>query len=316
MLRYRLAGALLATVALTVVLSPALASAQGSTDKDCSAANVNKAPATPGKAVTPPITLTADQEANVVNFGSSRGNEYVDVILKASAALSADVTPEQIVVDVPRRLSRQGATLPSATAPKPTVTPPRIARGRTTITFTVCLSGQGLSAGHYTGTISAEGPEGLGPADIAIAANAQNASLFWIVLIASGLAVFVLVLWRGLVGNRTVATSDAAKNLAATTKEAVAGAAEGAPAQVTKEHADDIKTKADATEAAPSGKSIGVSEVLIALLSTGAAVAASYAVFSDNPAWGDDSIKAAGALVGTMFGAAGLRSLIASAAGK
>lgn len=45
----------------------------------------------PGKAVEPPIALTADLSAQTVNFGADRDWKFVDVVLRASRPLPASV---------------------------------------------------------------------------------------------------------------------------------------------------------------------------------------------------------------------------------
>jgi len=63
-----------------------------------------------GTALSSPVTLTPDREAEVINFGAGRGTQERDILITASKPLPKSVTPRQIGLDVPRRFERVGTT--------------------------------------------------------------------------------------------------------------------------------------------------------------------------------------------------------------
>jgi hypothetical protein len=266
----------------------------------------------PGNSVKPPITLTPDLPAQTVNFGGGRGWKYVDVVLRASQPLPTGFEISQLDLEVLRHLVSQGDTTTTVASGPITFTEPRLNPRRDVITFTICLNGAGLSAGHYAGAITAEGPDGIGPANLTINANAKDGRLFWITLALSGILVFVLLVWRGATGKQ----SDVTKQVAAAVSNApVAG---GNITGLT----EDLKTTAS--------KSVGDKArwnlkrdvltdpffLLSTIISAAFAIAAAFTIYSQNTAWGSDPAVDAFAVASAVLAAAGFRSLLASGAGK
>jgi hypothetical protein len=105
-----------------------------------------------GRSLKQSVKLVSDLPSQTVNFGGSRGWEFVYVVLTATPALPSSVTSNQIRLSILRPFTRTSQTLPTATAPIPKFTEPMISSGRDRVTFTVCLNGAGLPAGSFTGT--------------------------------------------------------------------------------------------------------------------------------------------------------------------
>jgi hypothetical protein len=266
----------------------------------------------PGKPVRPPITLTPDDPAQTINFGGGRGWKFVDVVLRASKSLPASFTVDQLDLEVLRHLVSQGDTTTTVSSQPITFTEPQLNPRRDVITVAICIDGAGLSAGHYAGAISAEGPDGVGPANLTINANAKDGTLFLITLVISGVFVFVLLVWRGA----TAKQSDTTKQVAAAVSSAPvdAGNLSGLSA--------DLKAKAT--------KSVGKrarwnlrADVLTdpffwmsTIVSAAFGVAAAFTIYSQNTAWGSDPAVDAFAIAAAVLSAAGFRSLLASGAGK
>jgi hypothetical protein len=149
---------------------------------------------TPAPALKTPVALTLDPDAQVVNFGGGRDQQEVDVVANMKPALPQSITPEQIDIDVPRRLRRVGDALTTVSARRPTFSLPRLNPARTRMAFVACVPGEGLEAGSYVGLVTIEGPEGVGPASLALTANAKDGGLFWLgSLVALVVAAILLV---------------------------------------------------------------------------------------------------------------------------
>jgi len=313
---HRHVGATLVGVAWLAVLllaAPALAGSQGTgTSQEQSSCTRKAGTFSPGKSVAPPLTLTPDIPAQTVNFGGGRGWKFVDVVLRASQPLPADFNVRQLDLEVLRRLVSQGDTTTTVASGPITFTEPRLNPRRDVITFTICLSGAGLSAGHYAGAITAEGPDGIGPANLTINANAKNRTLFRITLAISGTLVLVLLLWRGA----TTVQTDAAKTVAAAVSKATVDG--GTITGLT----SDLQT--------PAAKAVGDKARwklrravltdpffwLSTIISAAFALTAAFTVYSQNTGWGADPAVDAFAVASAVLSAAGFRSLLASGAGK
>jgi hypothetical protein len=263
----------------------------------------------PGKVVKPPITLTPDIPAQTINFGGGRGWEFVDVVLRASRPLPPSFAVSQLDLEVLRRLVSQGDTTTTVSSGPIAFTEPHLNPGRNVITFTICVDGDGLSAGHYAGAISAEGPAGVGPSTVTLNANAKNWTAFWITVVLSGLAVFFLLVWRGA----TAKQSDATKEVA----DAVS-AAPGANLAVTA----DLKAKAENSVGKRARWKLRRDVlkdpffILSTIISAAFAVAAAFTIYSSNTAWGSDLAVDCFAVASAVLSAAGFRSLLATGAGK
>jgi len=267
-----------------------------------------------GKSVTPPITLTPDLPAQTVNFGGGRGWKFLDVVLRASQPLPTDFDVHQLDLEVLRRLISQGDTTTTVSSRPITFTEPKLNPRRDLITFTICLTGEGLSAGHYTGAITVEGPDGIGPANLTINANAKDGTLFKITLAIAGILVFVLLVWRGA----TTVQTDQAKQVAATVRDATVagGTITGLSSAQTLQ---DTATKSVGARARWNLKGAVLTDPffwLSTLISAAFALAAAFTIYSQNTAWGSDPAVDAFAVASAVLAAAGFRSLLASGAGK
>ena len=151
---------------------------------------------TPAPAIKTPIALTPDPDAQVVNFGGGRDQHEVDVVVNMKPALPQSVTPEQIDIDVPRRLRRVGDTLTTVSARRPTFTVPRFNPARSRMAFVACVPGEGLDAGSYAGLVTIEGPEGVGPTNFALTANAKDGLLFWVGSLVALVFAAILLLYK------------------------------------------------------------------------------------------------------------------------
>jgi hypothetical protein len=265
----------------------------------------------PGPAVAPAVTLTPDLPTQTVNFGGGRGWQFAEVVLKASRPLPSSFEASQLDIEVLRRFSRQSETLSTITLPPPTFTEPQLNPARDTITFTVCLDGSNLGAGHYAGAITAEGIQGVGPTNLAFNLNAQNETMFLLTLSVSGFLVLFLLFWRGA----TTVQSDTAKGVASEVDHA----------SVTNEGVLEVPAKVapSAEKAVQSARWSLRTEVLTdpmfwagTVLSTAAAVAAAWAIYAANTGWGASPVTDVFAIVSSIVAAAGFQSLIKSAAGK
>jgi hypothetical protein len=271
---------------------------------------------TPGRKIDPPITLTPDAATQTVNFGGGRGYQFADVVVKASAPLPASVKPQDLDIEVQRRIVRQSDTLTTVSTNPPTFTQPRLNPRRDVIIFTVCFNGARLQAGHYTGAITVEGPPGVGPTNIAFNVNAKDLTLALVLLIVGGFLVLALIIWRGA----TTVQGEQAKKVAGAVNDAAEPDTE--KATVDKNAMDvaktTVKSRARVGLLKPKGGEalrdptfwIGT---VVAILG---GLAAAWAVYSGNTAWGADPITDGIALVSALLAAAGLRSVVATAAGK
>lgn len=266
---------------------------------------------TPGTAVLEAITLTPDLPAQTVNFGGGRDWKFLDVVLKASRPLPASFNVSQLDLEVIRRLIRQGDTATTVASAPMKFTEPRLNPRRNMITFTICVNGEGLDAGHYAGAVTAEGPDGIGPASLTINANAKDLTLFEITLAVAGILVLFLLFWRGA----TAVQTDQAKEVAGAVHDAsAAGGTAAMPA--------DIKAKATAAVGENARWNLQ-REVwtnpffwVSTVVSSAFALAAAFTIYSQNTAWGADPAIDAFAVASAVLAAAGFRSLLATSAGK
>lgn len=253
-----------------------------------------------------PVALVPDRETQVVNFGGGSGWQAADVVLKATPRLPSAVQADQIVLSVPRRLTRVSDNLPTAAIRKPLFTRPYINQTRDRITFTVCIDGEKLKAGVYQGTVAIEGPEGFGPTAVTLTINRRNAFAFWLSLGIAIVLVSGLMLLRGASEKKTVAVGEATKGAA----EATGGSQADLERAATK--AGEIAARPVATKTRLWEPLTDPGWWLTSLLSLGLAVGAAYSIYAANPAWGADPVGSMFSTVGTCFAAAGFQSLITS----
>ncbi len=263
-----------------------------------------------GGTVKPTITLTPDLPTQTINFGGDRGWQFAEVVLSASRPLPSNFKPEQLNIEVLRQFARQSETDRSVTLAPPTFTPPAINPSRTAITFAVCFDGSGLSAGHYNGAVTVEGFRGIGPTNVAFNLNAQNQALFLVVLVISAVLILFLLFWRGA----ATVQSDNAMAVVAEVNSSLTGGA----SVVSQQAAADAQKPIQARQ-----RFVLKGEVLRdpmfwvgTMLSTIAALAAAWAIYSANNSWGVNPVTEAFAIVSAVLAAVGFQSLLTSAAGK
>jgi hypothetical protein len=268
-----------------------------------------------GPAVSPKTVLTPDVPTQTINFGGGRGWQFADVVLRVSQPLPTTFNPAQLDIQVLRRFTRQSDTLSTVAIDPPLFTEPQINPRRNAITFTICVHGANLGAGHYAGAITAEGPAGIEATNVALNINAQDQSMFLWTAIPTAILVLFLLFWRGAVTVKNQAARSAAADVAAAAGAAAAAGGAGA-VQVA------APTATAATNAQASTWALKW-EVLMdplfwatTILSAAAGFAAAWAIYAANTGWGSDPVTDIFAVVAGILSAVGLRSLIASAAGS
>jgi hypothetical protein len=256
-----------------------------------------------GPALEPTVKLVPepDSASQVVNFGGSRGWQFADVVLNARPALPKSLEPREIRLEVLRRFTRTSDSLPTASAPTPRFTEPRISPGRDRITFTVCLNGTGLSAGSYSGNVLVEGPQGLAPASVSVTANAKNATLAWLGGVGVVLLAALFLVLRGAAARQAKTAEENAKEFA------TAADAAGRKRAVAKQ------------DQAPRGLMSYLKDVfkdlnwwVTSVVALGIAIGTIIGIYSATPAWGADTLGSVVSLVGPAFTAVGVQSVITS----
>ena len=256
----------------------------------------------PGAALETPVKLEPDLPGQVVNFGGTRGTQFVDVVLTATPALPASLTPDQIRIDVLRRFLRTSNNLRTTAAPLPTFTEPEIAPTRDRVTFTVCLSGSGLPAGSYVGNVTVDGPKGFGPASISITENAANATLALAGGAGSLIAAFAFLLLRGAASRQAAAQTAHAQSVAA-------AAEANNQQQLDQLHQQPPKPRlSQYFGEVVSDLNWWITTIVALGLATGTIIGLYFA----NPAWGASTWGSIAALVGPVFSAVGVQSVITS----
>ncbi len=168
--------------------------------------------------------------------------------------------------------------------------------------FTVCLNGAGLAPGSYTGNVYIEGPKGLAPTSITVTENAKNSTLALFGAIGALLAAVAFLLLRGAAARQAKAEE--------AHMSAVADAA----------RAHEADQQAELEENAPtthvSGYLGGVLKDLnwwlTSIVALGLAAGTIVGIYSANPAWGSDTWASVAALVGPVFTAVGVQSVVTS----
>jgi len=144
----------LASLVMVCALGLLLPSLSGAAD-DCEL-SANK-PASKGKKVKPPVTLTAEPTTEIVNFGTKRGTKSFYVALRASRPLPGILKPDQLEIAVPLPPRRVSDTLESATLDFPRFSKPRFINGRREVQFRVCVDASDAEAGTYTVSVQVVG---------------------------------------------------------------------------------------------------------------------------------------------------------------
>jgi hypothetical protein len=178
-----------------------------------------------------------------------------------------------------------------------------ISAGRDRITFTVCLSGDGLAPGTYAGNVLVEGPTGLAPTSLGITENLKDSGLALRLAIASLVAAFAFLLLRGAAARQAKAAEKHGQALATTAAaEQIVKEAALQQAPAPKDHIQNYFVEV-------------ISDLnwwLTSLVSLGVAVGSIIALYSANPAWGADLWGSVAAIVSPTFAAVGVQSVITS----
>jgi hypothetical protein len=268
----------------------------------------------PGQGVTgerldKTVKLVPDTPGEVVNFGGSEEREFVDVVLNATPALPSELRANELRLEVLRRFTRGSTTLRREAAPVPTFTNPRISRSRDRVTFTICLSGDDLAAGTYTGSVSVEGPPGLSPASISITENAKNSAL---ALIGGGgaiLAAFVFLVLRGAASRQITEKESHVEEI----EKIAAAVPEQADAHAKVEQLVRAKPPPKRHVTAYLGDVFkDLNWWVTTLVALGLATGTIIAIYQANPSWGADTWGSIAALVGPVFSAVGVQSVVTS----
>jgi hypothetical protein len=225
-----------------------------------------------GVAVRPPIRLTATSQSaqKLLNFGTDRKSKVLrNITLTADRPLPARLTPGQINFDAV--LTRTGNTLESQQFPDPTFSNPRISLDRRSMSFSACLSPDGIAAGKYVGLVTVSGPAGLGVASVNLTVNAKDGGLFMIGVIVAIVAAFGLL----VVKDASLAKTDATGW----------GQAMLAPVKDPRWWVTTVATCA-------------------------AAFGALYTIYANDPAWGAGGWAAVSSLIGAGLSAIGAHSIV------
>jgi hypothetical protein len=305
---------LLVIMTLSVLATLSLATAIAENDKRSlmgSAASASSGTAscdydattrTNGATIKPAVKLVPDFAGHTVNFGSSRGTQYVDIVLNATPALPESVKPTDIRLQVLRRFSRVSGTLPTVSAPWPTFTNPVISPGRDRVTFTVCLDGSTLAPGSYEGNIYVEGPKGLSAATISITENAKNSALAGWLAGGALIAAFAFLLVRGMAARQDRHEQEHAKGM----MEAV--------------QTNNVQQQDALEENRPHPHLYSYFKDVVAdlnwwltsIVALGIAAGGIIATYSANPSWGADTWASVATVVGATFTAVGVQSVVTS----
>jgi hypothetical protein len=142
----------------------------------------------PGKPLSTPVELSVLEPPEPINLG---GEDFEQVVVKASPPLGENVKPGQIVLYSPKSPRRSGSTLETEHLEMPTFSEPEIFEGER-ITFSVCVGDKSVDAGTYTGQVLVGGPKGVKGTAVTLTVNEKDESLFWIGVII-GLAGAVIL---------------------------------------------------------------------------------------------------------------------------
>jgi hypothetical protein len=153
-------------------------------------------------------------------------------------------------------------------------------------------------------------------ANVALDVNAQNSTMFWVTVAIAGALALLLLFWRGATTVQNTAAKEAAGAVTAAHTDAGSG---GDGKTAVPQSAVALASKAVQPRARWSLKGDVLTDPLFlasTVLSVAFAVAAAWAIYTANSGWGSDPVTDVFAVVSALLSAAGLRSLIASAAGK
>jgi len=149
-----------------------------------------------GPALSEGVVLSAAKgsEQRSVNFDGNRGVKQIkDVVLVSDKTLPDTLKADELNFEA--LIQRSGETLESVDFSDPTFSEPRFSADRKRITFTICLSGQGVKPGKYVGAVNVSGPSGLGEGHVGVTANLKAKFVIWLVfalaaMLLAGAAMF------------------------------------------------------------------------------------------------------------------------------
>lgn len=195
-----------ASAVLTAALASCLllASSAYAEDDKC-VLRANKPPLK-GKKLRPPITLTAEPGAEIVNFGASRGTKSLYVVLKASRPLPGNLKPGQLELAVPRPPRRVSDTLESASLDFPRFSKPRFINGRREIQFRVCVDAAAAEPGTYSSQVFVSGPKGLSGTSVTATITAKEQTWFligFVVVLGAALVLLIAIVQQDMRRNTT-----------------------------------------------------------------------------------------------------------------
>jgi hypothetical protein len=222
-----------------------------------------------------------------VAFSHDRGVQDTDVVIAALKSVPAGVTAEQIRIDIAQRLRR---TPGEGTTTVPAVpllfSEVRIGGTRDRLSFRVCVDGTDREAGSYAGMLTVSGPRGLGRVDVPLAMSIKDERLFWFGVAAAIMLTLLFLIYKESRVPDKLSWEDWRRD-----------------------HPRSGRWRYVFGERARFGIDWFVLELVVPIA---LAFGAMYAIYAKTPAWGADTLTGIFALVGTAFGAAGVRSLIAS----
>jgi len=194
------------SLALSVIFAIAAAAAAPAPAKGVECTRASGDSGRLGPALASPIKLTPDRAGETLNFGSTRGTRDRDILVTADKPLPASITPDQIVLDLPRRFERAGEEYETAYLDRPTFTEPVISASRREISFSLCVNADGAKAGSYVGALRIGGPEGLERAVVQVTSNVR--AKYWVfslgLLAALAIAIGLLIFRRVKDNDKTV----------------------------------------------------------------------------------------------------------------
>ncbi len=163
---------------------------------------------------------------------------------------------------------------------------PVFSEDRESFHFFLCLDPTSLSSGSYSGIVTVSGPDGLGHAAIQVTVNKKTSAFYWQALLVLLVSVVFLV-YKEMTNTDRLSFSEWKVKQAA---------------------GPNLPVSAYMTDKSARW---GVGFLLIEFaVPLAIAFGAMYGVYSNDPAWGADTLGAWISLFGTAFAAAGLRSLI------
>jgi hypothetical protein len=244
----------------------------------------------------PKITLKPEASTEVINFGGTRGTKAIDVVLLASQPLPPGFSGKQLELDSPRRFTRAGQSLDSASLRLPRFSNPQVIEHRKKVRLRICVDTTEAPAGTYSGQIYISGPPRIASTSVALTVNVKTSvRIFWLFLVLALIVAFFLLLFK--------AAREEREGHKAREKAKLEG--EG-------KHGGDPEVPEPSWREALGHQLKDPTFIVSTLVALGAALVAMRAIYDSTPAWGTESWTNFFALFGTAFGAAGVGSLIST----